>query len=93
MQIEWIENKVGSYDVAWNEAHSLKDKGWRLPSPEELIDAAGKKTPGFTNDKYYWTNDWNSDPIHAGAVKMYYGAYFIGIPTFQQCNYRFIRIT
>jgi len=89
--IEWSENKKGDYATAWNDAHSKKESGWRLPSPEELMEAAENKTPGFINEEYYWTNDWKGDPSHAGAVKMYYGAYFIGMPTFQQCYYRLIK--
>jgi hypothetical protein len=91
MKLEWRENKNGDYATAWNDAHSLKDKGWRLPSPQELMDVAQIKFPGFIEDTYYWTNDWSGDPSHAGVVQMYAGAYFIGMPTFQKCNYRLVR--
>jgi hypothetical protein len=92
MKLQWSEDfKDATYDEAWNNAHSLKDKGWRLPSPQELMDAANSKIAGFTNDKYYWTNDWNGDPSHAGAVLMYAGAYFIGMPLFNRIYYRLVK--
>jgi hypothetical protein len=92
MKLEWGENRESfDYPTAWNDAHNLKDKGWRLPSPQELMDAASSKVPGFTDGKYYWTNDWNGDPSHAGAVEMYGGGYFIGMPLENRINYRLVK--
>jgi hypothetical protein len=91
--IEWSEDKTGDYATAWNDAHSKKDSGWRLPSPQELMDAAQNKTPGFIDEKYYWTNDWKGDPSHAGAIQMYSGLYYFGMPCFNNCNYKLIKET
>lgn len=92
MNLEWGKDKVGSYDIAWNDADQNKKDGWRLPSVEELQEAAEKKTPGFIDDKYYWSNDWNGDPTHAGSVQMYSGAYFLGTPCYSQIQYKLVRL-
>ena len=91
MKLEWGQDKIGSYDIAWNDMDKNKQNGWRLPSVQELQEAAENKIPGFTDGKYYWSNDWHGDPTHAGAVQMYSGAYFIGMPLYNQCNYRLVK--
>lgn len=87
----WSENKEGDFATAWNEAYEKKKDGWRIPSIEELQSAAENKISGFSNDRYYWSNDWHGDPSHAGVVQMYSGAYFIGMPLYNVCNYRLVR--
>ena len=87
----WGPNKEGSFDIAWNDAYQSKKDGWRLPSVQELQDAAIYRFPGFIDGKYYWSNDWHGDPSHAGAVQMYSGAYFIGMPLYNQLQYKLVK--
>lgn len=89
--LQWSEDKIGSYDVAWNDADKNKKDGWRLPSVQELQEAAENKTPGFIDGKYYWSNDWKGDPTHAGAVQMYSGGYFFGMPFYNQLQYKLVK--
>lgn len=91
MKLEWGIDKIGDYATASNDAYQNKNDGWRLPSVEELQEAGINKVPGFIEEKYYWSNDWKGDPHHAGAVRMYWGEYFFGMPIYNQCNYRLVK--
>lgn len=91
MTLEWGKDKVGNYATAANDAYDNRNDGWRLPSVEELQEAAEKKVSGFIEGKYYWSNDWKGDPTHAGAVQMYSGGYFFGMPFDNLCNYRLVK--
>jgi hypothetical protein len=91
MKLEWGTEKTGDYYIAMNDAFNNKKDGWRLPSIQELQDAAQNKIPGFIDGKYYWSNDWHGDPTHAGAIQMYSGTYFFGMPLYNQCNYRLVK--
>lgn len=91
MTLEWGKDKTGNYATAGNDAYDNKKDGWRLPSVEELQDAAEKKVSGFIEGRYYWSNDWKGDPTHAGAVEMYSGGYFFGMPFDNVCNYRLVK--
>jgi hypothetical protein len=91
MKLEWTPNQIGDYATASNYAAINKKDGWRLPSVKELQTAGQDKIPGFIEEGYYWSDDWNGDPFRAGAVQMYWGGYFFGMQTYNKCNYRLVR--
>ena len=91
MKLKCGKDKIGNYDVPWNDINQSKKDVGRLSSVSELHDATQNKIPGFVEGCRYWSNDWDGDPGHAPTVEMYSGFYFMGTPDYYECNYRLVR--